>query len=247
MRSSSASFASLASLLPVSALAFAGLAALANPAAAQSGPPGQCACTPPPGAMGPMAAPGPQGWEGAAPAPEPWEAQRFGIGLRLGGISLEDRVGNGSEEKQEFSAGGLTLRYRASRRIELELAFDHGQQQLEDGTTTDLELATFTASMLIHMRPQAEWDWYLLGGIGGNDRRYKGDSDEYADQRAHLALGAGVERRFEHLVLGLEVRALAIGPRDENDRGDVIAASVVQPEDEGLSGGQISLQAGWYF
>lgn len=237
-------FASFASLLPVSALAFAGLAAVANPAAAQSGPPGQCACTPPPGAMG---APGPQGWEVAAPAAEPWEAQRFGVGLRFGGIGLEDRADNGSGEKQEFTAAGLTLRYRASRRIELELAFDHGQQQLEDGTSTDLELATFTASMLVHMRPQAEWDWYLLGGIGGNDRRYKGDSDEYADQRAHLALGAGVERRFEHLVLGLEVRALAIGPRDEDDRGDVITAAKVQDEDEGLSGGQISFSAGWYF
>jgi hypothetical protein len=241
MRSSPASLASLASLLPVSALAFAGLAALANPAAAQSGPPGQCACTPPPGAFGPAGAPG---W---TPPPEPWEAQRFGIGLRLGGIGLEDRVGNGSEEKQEFSAVGLSLRYRALQHIELELAFDHGQQQLEDGTTTDLELSTVTASVLLHMRPQAAWNWYLLGGIGVNDRRYKGDADEYADQRAQLALGAGVERRFEHLVLGLEVRALAIGPRDENDRGDVINAAVVQPEDEGLSGGQLSLSAGWYF
>ena len=189
------------------------------------------------------------GWEVAAPAPEPWEAQRFGVGLRLGGISLEDRVdnGDGDGEKQEFSAGGLSLRYRASRRIELELAFDHGQQQMEDGTTTDLELATVTASMLIHMRPQSEWDWYLLGGVGVNDRRYKGDPDEYADQRAQLALGAGVERRFEHLVLGLEVRALAIGPRDEDDRGDMIRPAVVQSEDEGLSGGQISLSGGWYF
>lgn len=190
-----------------------------------------------------------------APAPEPWQQRRFGVGLRFGSMGIEDKdmAGRTMDQGQQFATGGLVARYRATRRLELELSLEHGTQQVEgaDGELyeTDLELTTATASLLFHMRPQARWDWYLLGGLGVNDRRFHGDPDELADTRAHLAVGAGLERRWEHLVLGVELRALAIGPRQEEER-DVAIAAAAQPvaeEDEGLGGGQLTFSAGWFF
>lgn len=211
------------------------LAALASPALAQSGPPGQCACAPPPGWQAQ-----PQGWAPVVVATERWEQHRLGVGLRVGGIGL-DHSDTGDE--QQFGVGGLVARYRFSRHFEAELAIDHGNQQLEDGYVTDFQLTTVTASLLVHMRPNADWDWYLLGGLGGNDRRWKGDSDEAADARAHLAVGIGVERRFEHLVLGGELRALALGPREEEG----VRTLEVRTDEAGQGAGQFSLYAGWYF
>ncbi len=212
-----------------------GLVLWAAPASAQSGPPGQCNCAPP--------APGyaPAGWGPVVEqAPERWEQHRLGVGLRVGAIGVDNQD---TGEEQQFSVGGLVARYRFSRHFEAELAIDHGNQQLEDGYSTDLQLTTVTASLLVHMRPNADWDWYLLGGVGGNDRRWKGDSDDAADARAHLAVGVGLERRFEQLVLGVELRAMAMGPREEED----VRTLEVRTDEEGQGAGQASLYAGWYF
>lgn len=241
--------ASLSSLAPLALGSLTTLVALVGPAAAQSGPPGQCACTPPP-----------QAWAlPAAPAPEPWEAHRFGLGLRLSGLTLGERASDGAAE-QQFSVGGLVARYRASRRIELELAVEHGTEQLEDGYQSDLELSAVTAAMLVHLSPQSVWDWYLLGGLGGNERRFKGADDAFADQRSHLALGVGLERRWDHLVIGVELRALAVSPHDEEDVAvpqpepyplpqPVPGATVVVEDEEEASvgGGQLSVSATWFF
>jgi hypothetical protein len=267
------------SQLLLGTLGMLGLAALASPAAAQTtvttttvtcNCPGGAAATVAPAApvapMAPMApvamGVGPGGMPAGvvmmpavAPAPERWQQHRFGIGLRFGSMGIEDKdaAGRTMEEGQQFATGGLVARYRATRRLELELSFDHGTQQIEgdDGELyeTDLELTTATASVLFHMRPQARWDWYLLGGLGVNDRRFHGDPDELADTRGHVAIGAGLERRWEHLVLGVELRALAIGPKQEEERDVAIAAAAqpVEEEDEGLGGGQLTFSAGWYF
>jgi Outer membrane protein beta-barrel domain len=198
-------------------------------AAAQSGPPGQCECAP-------VAIPV------AAPAPAPWQAHTWGVGMRVGsaGVTNEDA------SKEEFATGGVFGRYRWSPRLELELAIDHGRQQLSDGVEGELEIGTATASLLVHLWPGSAWDGYVLGGLGVNDRRIHGAADDAADARGHLALGLGVERRFEHLVLGLDVRALAIGPADKNQ--PVVAARATQdPQRDGIGGGQVTLSAGWYF
>ncbi len=212
------------------------LMTLVEVAEAQSGPPGQC------GPCGPTAMPEPMTpMAVVVAAPEPWEAHRFSVGLRMSGLNVDDpAVG---DEGQAFTTGGLVARYRVTRRLELELALEHGTQQVE-GMATDLELTAGTASLLFHMRPQARWDWYLLGGLGANDRRLHDAPDEAADRRAHVALGAGVERRFEHLVLGVEVRGLVFGERKE-DGGTAAAAAA--GEEEGVGGAQLSLAAGWSF
>lgn len=179
--------------------------------------------------------------------------------MRLSGLSLDERASDGADE-QQFSVGGLVARYRASRRIELELAIEHGTEQLEDGYESDLELSAVTASLLVHLAPQSVWDWYLLGGLGGNERRFKGEDDAFADRRNHLALGVGLERRWEHLVIGVELRALAVSPHDEEDvvvpqpepyplpQPGPSATTVVQDDEvANVGGGQLSVSATWFF
>jgi hypothetical protein len=199
-------------------------------AAAQSGPPGQCECAP-------VGAP-----VVAAPSAAPWLAHTWGVGMRVGSAG----VTNADDSKEEFATGGLFGRYRWSPRLELELAIDHGRQQLRDGVDGELELGAATASLLVHLWPGSAWDGYVLGGLGVNDRRLHGTSDNTADARGHVALGVGVERRFEHLVLGLDARALAIGPSKDADPA-VAARSTQDPQRDGIGGGQVTLSAGWYF
>jgi Outer membrane protein beta-barrel domain len=208
------------------------LTILSTPAAAQSGPPGQCDCAP--------AAP----W-GNPEVAEPWQAQRWGIGLRVGAAGIDDRDAG---TKQNFTTGGVSARYRWSRRFELELAVDHGTQQLEDGSEGAVELNAATLSLLIHLRPQSSWDWYLLGGIGGGDRRLIGAPDSEADARGHIALGAGLEKRFEHLVLGFDVRVLGIAVAEPLKQAPTAArVSSDGTTQDGSGGGQVTFTAGWYF
>lgn len=244
----------------LASLAGLSLCALAIPAAAQNGPPGVCQCSPPV-ATYPAAPYAPYAGQAyAAPGAtvpyyvvdavaEPWERHRFGLGLRLGGTSVSTDY---SEEPEDYSTVGLTARYRLSRRWELELAVDHGQQDLGDGTMGPAELSAGTLSALLHLRPQARWDWYLLAGVGGSERRPYADSD-WAEERSHLAFGIGLERRFEHLVIGAELRALAQQTTtEEPDVRPLPAAEAAHdpsadPQHMGAGGAQATLHAAWYF
>lgn len=238
---------------------FAGLllCALAGPVAAQSGPPGNCQCAP----AAPYAVPYGSPAYGGSPAyaaagttpyyvvesaPEPWEGHRFGLGLRLGGTSIAT---NDSENPEDYSTVGLTARYRASRRWELELAIDHGQLDNGDGTMGPAEFSSGTISALLHLRPQARWDWYLLGGLGTSERRAFAE-DDWAEERSHLAIGIGLERRFNHLVIGAELRGLA--QQENHETADVRplpAATAHEPPADGMEHGaaQATLHATWYF
>ncbi len=217
----------------------------AGSAAAQSAPPGvpgTCECVPmAPGQtpIGPMAAPV------AAPQAEPWQDQTWGLALHVGGMGLDD----GTEVATDYSMAGLAARYRASRRLEIELALDGGREQLPDGTEGDREVRTTTLSLLVHMRPHARLDWYLLGGVGSTARRWRGAQWSDADESAHVALGAGLEYRFEHLVLGLDVRALALAATEV--RQDIPTTALASPsptrEDSQPGGGQATLSVGWFF
>lgn len=236
------------SLLPLTGLL---LFALAAPAAAQSGPPGNCQCAaaptyPMPYASPAYAAPGYTApYYVAETAPEPWQSHRFGLGLRLGGTSVST---NYSVDPEEYSTAGLAARYRVSRRWELELAIDHGQLDNGDGTMGPAELSVGTISALLHLRPQARWDWYLLGGLGTSERRPYADSD-WADERSHLAIGIGLERRFEHLVIGAELRGLAQQTNEVELEQPLPAAAAHEPSADSMEHGaaQATLHATWYF
>lgn len=202
------------------------------PAAAQSGPPGQCDCAP---AGAPIA---------YAAAPPRWATQRLGVGLRVGSLALGEEP-----DQMEFATGGLALRWRWSRRLELEGSLDHGGPA--DPDELDPKVTSVTAALLVRFRPEQALGWYLLGGIGATSRDW--GEGTTVDTRAHVALGAGVEYRFEHLVLGFEARVLGLGQGDVEDDdigagANAVAAPVptITSADE-LGGGQVNLSASWYF
>ncbi|MEZ4363072.1 MAG: hypothetical protein R3B48_22965 [Kofleriaceae bacterium] len=209
-----------------------------TPAAAQSGPPGQCECAPEP-----------------APTPRPprWARYQIGVDLRVGSLGLGDPE---APDHQQFATGGIAVRWRMSQRLELHGSLDHGslaEQGDEPGNepgTEGPQVTAVTASLRYHFRTDAPLGWYLHGGLGAS-------SIESADRtvlesRPHLAFGAGLQYRFDHVVLGAELSLLALGQREREASGAGVGASAVaapapgaDPEDEG--GGQFTLVAGWDF
>lgn len=197
-------------------------------AAAQSGPPGQCDCAPP----------------ALPPEPPPaWAAQTIGVALRVGSLGLGDRD---SAEHQEVGTGGLGVRLRVSRRLELEAAIDHGEPR--DGGGDLASITSATAAALLQLRPDAQLGGYLLAGLGATTRQWGEDGPK--DTRGHLAVGAGVEYRFGHLVIGAELRILALGEGDRDAEvglDELSAAAPSSDERDGRGGGQVTLSGGWYF
>lgn len=226
-------FAALASITT------AGLAASATTASAQEGPPGACACAIPVAPVVVVA---------ADPLP------KWGIGLRATSMALAPE--SSPDAETQYSGGGLQLRYRLKPRWQLELSMDHFQERLENGDEGTRQLDSVTLAALYHFRPYARWDWYLLAGIGGTGDGDPEASDEAreASQMGHIALGAGVERRFGHFAIGAELRMIGMAPPEEEER-DVPVMPTSAPgmtvpaaeADEGISGGQFSIAGTYYF
>lgn len=222
-------------LAAAAALTTAGLAATATPAAAQEGPPGACACAVPAAAV-------------VAPTRAP--LPRWGVGLHATALTLAPE--DSPDAKTEYSGGGLQLRYRLAPRWQLELSLDHVREQRADGTEGDRHLQSATLAALYHFRPHARWDWYVLAGIGatGDGNPELTDEEREASQQAHFHLGAGVERRFRHVGIAAELRAVGIAPPEEPEAKDVPAnapAMTVPGEAKGTSGGQLTIAATYYF
>jgi hypothetical protein len=216
------------------------VAAVATPALAQSGPPGACECTAPAYPAYPVVAPAAASWD---------DAHRFGIGLRLSSMGLSPD--SNPDAETQFAGGGLTFRYRASARWELELTAEHFQQQLDNGERGTAELDSGTFSLLFHMAPSRRWDWYLLAGIGGTEdgRPDVSDAQREATSQVHVHLGVGIERRFGQLGIAAEIRAIGMAHPEEEDRGSTrpsFAPSSGSDDPETTSGGQVNLLATYY-
>jgi hypothetical protein len=220
-----------------SAVVLAVVVALVTTAQAQSNAPGVCECV-----VLPRSA--------AQPHEEPWQQHRLGVMVRFGSLGADQRDASGAKtESQQFSTAGLNVRYRWLRRIEWEFGIDRGIERREDGQEGELVLVTATASVLFRMRPHAHWDWYLLAGLGGSERTLTNARAQAADARAHAAFGVGVERRFDHLVLGIDLRALAMERGNAAQiRGDEALATTSGGAAQGSRGaGQLAVSLGWYF
>lgn len=219
-----------------------GLAATASTAAAQEGPPGACAC----------AAPAAPVLAVAAPDPLP----KWGVGLHATSLGLAaERT---PDDQTQYAGGGLQLRYRLTPRWQLELSLDHVREQLENGDEGDRQLDATTLSALYHFRPYARWDWYLLAGIGGmtDGDPEASDAVREASARGLIQAGVGVERRFRHLAIGAELRAVGLSPRqaaadDAPEAQPTGAPAMTVPtsviEEDGLSGGQLTIAGTYYF
>ena len=181
-------------------------------------------------------------------------ANRWAVGLSIGSMSLAPE--SDRDASTDFGIGELAVRFRATPRLELELSAASGRDQHGD-EVGDLEVNTVALAARLRFNPEGRWNWFLMGGIGGAAvARHDATEREIEDATHPLAmLGIGVERRFRHLALQLEARAVAIGDEDD-DRVDVMAdappaaeafATSVSTQRERLGGGSVTFGVSYYF
>lgn len=211
----------------------------------------------PPPPQGPVAPGAPAGDPCARP---PVMAHRWAIGASVGGLAVTpDEAPEGNES--QFRVAELAVRYRASRRIELELAMSGGRQVLDDDTEGDLATGSVSFGIRYRFMPEHRWSWWVMGGIGGTvvERHDSTEAERDGAARPLIMAGIGVERRFRRFALQAELRMMGMGQRD--DAGDPVPvtgggvtspqprlpASAVTTQAEQLSGGMFTLGASYYF
>jgi hypothetical protein len=190
-----------------------------------------------------------------APAPHEIEPMRhrFAVNLNVGGFSVApEDAPEGSETS--FNIAELALRFRATRRLEIFLAFTGGRQVLEDDMEGDLATDMVTLGVRFNFRPEHRWNWYLMAGFGSTLIAHHETPEELRDdlRRGHGMFGIGVERRWHRFALQAELRGVGIEERED--------AYTIQPEivdgsgttadamsTEELGGGQFTLGASFYF
>jgi hypothetical protein len=184
-------------------------------------------------------------------------ANRWALGLSVGSMSLAPE--SAPDSQTQFAIGELALRYRATRHLELELAAGGGRERTADDQDGDLAVGTVTLAARYRFRPEAAWNWFVMGGIGGASiARHDATDEERNNATQPLAmLGIGLERRFHHFALQAEARAVGLGKRDDRNAMDVTPAgetakvTTVVPvptrTDEARSGGSLSIGLSYYF
>lgn len=163
-------------------------------------------------------------------------ARRWAISLGIGAFTVApEGAPEGSEA--EFDTTQIALRYRASRRLEIELALSGGRQVIDDDIEGDLAHGTFMLGARYRFMPERKWNWWVSGGLGGTViAHHTADEDERAAaQRPAASLGIGIERRFRRLAIQAELKSFAIGPRADQT-GDAPVA-MPQPEPTYPDGG----------
>jgi hypothetical protein len=190
-------------------------------------------------------------------------AHRFAIGLNLGGFSVAPETADSGDTTADtnFHTSELSLRYRATLHLELELALTGGRQVLDDDSDGDLAMGGGTLGARYRFRPEQAWNWWLMGGLGATviERHDSTAEQRDAATRPHVALGIGLERRFRRFALQAEARMLAIGERKDAMDAPVVndttgAGTMPLPPDainpvrnDKLSGGTFTFGASFYF
>jgi hypothetical protein len=178
-------------------------------------------------------------------------ADRFAIAVNVGGFSVApEDAPEGSETK--FSLAELQLRFRATRRLEILLAFAGGRQQLENDEEGDLAMDQVTLGLRFNFRPEHHWNWYLMAGFGSTLIAPHDTPEEARDdlRRGHAVFGIGLEHRWTHFALGAELRGVAVEEIEEMDRTLPVdsgkePASLMDGRE--LGGGQFTIGASYYF
>jgi hypothetical protein len=160
-----------------------------------------------------------------APPPEVAPmAHRWALGLSFGGLGVAPEVPEGAAEGPEtqFRVAELSVRYRASRRIELSLAMSGGREVLKDDTDGDLATGTVMLALRYRFMPERRWNWFLTGGFGGTvvESHTANAAQRDAAQRPLGMLGIGLERRFRRFALQAELRMVGLGQRNDSS-GDM--------------------------
>ena len=229
-------------------------AALALPATANAQAPGETYYAQPPSQTAPAPAPIVVATTGRDPL-----AQRWAIGLQLGGMGISP---DDAMEDTEFQTAELNVRFRATRRLEILLAFTGGRQTIEDAygdqQEGDLAMDMVTLGARFNFRPASRWNWYLMAGIGSTLIAHHETPEEIRDElrRPHGMFGIGIERRWTHFALQAELRGISVGEPEDSDevmpvrpdgsREPAPSVDFATTDDE-LGGGQFTIGASFYF
>ncbi len=214
-------------------LAFAavGLLGMTGAATAQPG----AYAEPPPNGPAPVAT--------AAP-----RVQKWGIGIRT--TNLEIVSSDDENNAVELSGVGLHLRYRLAPNWRAELTVEGAKSDDETlGFTRDSTIGTLGLHYIFN--PYARWNVYGLAGLGVTETEIEYDANSRGGQieefsETHLHLGIGLERRFETISLGAELRGVFLARNDEE--GDALQyAGVDGPVPVESSAGQLNLHFTYYF
>lgn len=175
-------------------------------------------------------------------------ADRFAVNVNLGGFSIAP---DGADEGQEtdFSIAELQLRFRATRRLEVFLAFAGGREQLDNDEEGDLAMDQFTLGLRFNFRPERHWNWYLMGGFGSTLIAPHDTPDEARDdmRRGHAVFGIGLEHRWQSFALSAELRGIAVAEDEEMVRTQPVRFDGNLMDGRELGGGQFTLGGSFYF
>ena len=175
------------------------------------------------------------------------ELPRWSVGLDLSSISLADK--NTPDQKTEWGGGGLQIGFRLFPHWELGLDLTGATEKRADGGDgRRLMLPMLTAKW--HPAPYARWDFYVLGGVGGA-AIYDASVKDPRSDRASAALGVGIERRFGHLGVAAELRAIGVSPVNADAQPQamplVSTTTMPTPADNGYGGGSFSVGVAYEF
>lgn len=201
--------------------------------------------------MTPMVAPGS---ECAASAPRSSVMEnRFAIGFSLGSMGVAPK--DLPDDTTAFIVGELALRFRLTRHFELEASGGGGRERTKDGMDGDLEVNQLMVAARWRFMPESKWNWFLTGGLGGASiTRHDATKQERKDAVQPMGmLGVGVERRFRHLALQAELRAIGMGKAKQDQMTDAaptaMAVTTTDPNSADIerTGGSLTVGLSYYF
>lgn len=210
-----------------------------------------------PTAYGPGAGPGTVAPCVTATDSIPVMANRWAVGLSVGSLSVAPK--DAPDNKTEFSIGELSLRFRATYHLEVELALGGGQEKLADGTQGDREVNTGLLGLRYRFAAAQHWNWWLGAGLGSISVTPVGATDQQRQdaQRPLGSVAIGIEHRWSQFAVNAELRGFGVGHNDQSDAPKAMpvpAGSNVMnpppspsPTPQDLSGGVLSIGASYYF
>jgi hypothetical protein len=196
----------------------------------------------------------------AAPYRESVMANRWEVGLGIGSLGIAPK--DQPNDKTQFGIGELSVHYRATLHLELGLELAGGQETDPSGKmlSSPREVSTGALSLRYRFEAEFEWNWWLMGGLGSLSVTEKDATDQQRKdaQRPLAELGLGVERRFHHFALNVELRAIGVGPQKNQQAVPVMSQptaasqttmppSKPAPQSDQMSGGMLTIGASYYF
>jgi hypothetical protein len=176
-------------------------------------------------------------------------ADRFAINVNVGGFSVApEDAPEGSETN--FSLAELQLRFRATRRLEILLAFAGGRQQLDNEEEGELAMDQVTLGLRFNFRPAHHWNWYLMAGFGSTLIAPHDTPEEFREdmRRGHAVFGIGLEHRWQHFALSAELRGVAVEEKEDMyETLPVDGAPATLMDGRELGGGQFTIGGSYYF